>query len=119
MILVESPTQGFKHTLSAEKIYSITFTEHNKKFRLSLHYIGANSYLFVNGSEIDKFKVKDSEIVAIPLCLGKISKDLSVNNMKSTGLNGYVYDFSVDYNASDVDDILDIYSYLIKKNDIV
>ena len=39
--------------------------------------------------------------------------------MKKTGLNGYVYDFSVDYNASDVDDILDIYSYLMKKNDIV
>ena len=37
--------------------------------------------------------------------------------MKKTGLNGYVYDFNVDYNASD--DKLDIYSYLMKKNDIV
>ena len=53
-----------------------------KKFCLSLHYNGANSYLFVNGTEICKFKVKDSEIVVTPLCLGDISKDWSVNNMK-------------------------------------
>ena len=48
---------------------------------------------------------KDSEIVATPLCLGNISKDLSVDHMKKTGLNGYVYDFSVDYDAIAVDDI--------------
>ena len=74
-----------------------------KKFYLSLHYNRANSYLFVNGTEIYKFKAKDSEIVASPLCLGNISKDWSVDNMKKTGFNGYVYDFSVDYNATDVD----------------
>ena len=68
-------------------------------------YYGANSYLFVNGTEIYKFKAKDSEIVAIPLRLGNISKDFSVDNMKKTGLNGYVYDFSVDYNTIAVDDI--------------
>ena len=50
-------------------MYSINFTEHNKKFCLSLHYNGANSYLFVNGKEIHKFKAKDSVIVATPLCL--------------------------------------------------
>ena len=54
------------------------------KFCLSLHYNGANSYLFVNGKEIVKFKAKDSAIVATPLCLGNISKDWSVNNMKKT-----------------------------------
>ena len=48
---------------------------------------------------------KDSEIVATPLCLGNISEDFSVHNMKKTGLNGYVYDFSVDYDAIAVDDI--------------
>ena len=53
-----------------------------KKFCLSWHYNGANSYLFVNGSEIHKFKAKDTEIVASPLCLGNISKDFSVDNMK-------------------------------------
>ena len=90
-----------------------------KKFGLSLHYNGANSYLFVNGTEIYKFKAKDSEIVASPLCLGNISKDWSVDNMKKTGLNGYVYDFSVEYDAIAVYDILDIHNYLMERSDIV
>ena len=66
-----------------------------EKFCLRLHYNGVNSYLFVNGAEIYKFKAKDSEIVATPLCLGNISKDWTVDNMKKTGFNGYVYEFSV------------------------
>ena len=103
----------------AEKKYSINFTESKKKFCLSLHYNGANSYLFVNGVEIHKFKAKDSEIVATSLCLGNISDKFSVDNMKKTGLNGYVYDFSVDYDTIAVDDILDIHKYLMKKNGIV
>ena len=75
-------------------MYFISFKEKNKKFCLSLLYNEANSYLFVNGTEIYKFKVKDSEIVASPLCLGNISKDWSTDNMKKkTGFNGYVYDF--------------------------
>ena len=90
-------------------MHSINFTVKKKKFCLSLHYNGANSYLFVNGTEIYKFKAKDSEIVASPLCLGNISKDWSVDNMKKTGFNGYVYDFSVDYDAADIDDKLDIH----------
>ena len=101
--------KDLEHTLSAEKLYSINFTENNKLFCLSLHYNGANSYLFVNGREIYKFKAKDSEIVATPLCLGNISKDGTVNNMKNTGLNGYVYDFDVDYVLIAVDDIFDIW----------
>ena len=68
-------------------MYSINFTENNKKFYLSLHYNRANSYLFVNGREIYKFKAKDSEIVATSLCLGNISKDWSVDNVKKTRLN--------------------------------
>ena len=67
LILGKGPTQGLEYKLSAEKMYAINFTEHNKKFCLSLHYNGANSYLFVNGKEIHKFKAKDSEIVATPL----------------------------------------------------
>ena len=82
LILVKGPTQELEHTLSAEKIYSINFTEHNKKFCLSLYYNGSNSYLFVNGTEIIKLKAKDSEIVATPLCLGNILKDWSVDNLK-------------------------------------
>ena len=69
---------------------------------MSLHYNGSNSYLFVNGTEIIKFKTKDSEITAYPLCLGRISKDWSVDNMKKTRLKVYVYDFSVDYDAVSV-----------------
>ena len=115
----KGPTQGLEHTLSAEKMYSINFTEHNKKFCLSFHYNGANSYLFVNGKEIHTFKAKDYEIVATPLCLGNISKDWSVDNMKKNKLNEYVYDFSVDYDAIAVDDTFDIHNYLMKKIDIV
>ena len=76
--------------------------------------------MFVNGTEMCKCKAKDSEIVASPLCLGNISKDWSTDNMKKKlGFNGYVYDFSVDYDATDVDDIKDIHKYLMKKNNIV
>ena len=63
-------------------MYSINFTVTGKKFCFSLRYNGANSYLFVNGTEIIKFKAKDSEVVATPLCLGNISKDWSVDNIK-------------------------------------
>ena len=83
-------------------------------FCLSLHYNGANSYLFVNGTAIYKFKAKDSEIVASPLCL-YISKDWLIDNMKKKSFNGYVYDFRVDYDATDSDDIKDIHNYLMKK----
>ena len=65
---------------------SINFTKNNTKFCLSLHYNGANSYLFVNGTEIIKFKAKDSNIVPRPLCLGNISKDWSADNMKKVAL---------------------------------
>ena len=119
LLLGKGPTQGLEDTLTAEKIYSTNFTVTKNKFCLSLYYNGANSYLFINGTEIYKFKAKDSEIVARPLCLGNISKDWSTDNMKKTGFNGYVYDFSVDYDATDVDDIKDIHKYLMKKNDIV
>ena len=82
LILGKSPTQGLEHTLAAEKLYSINFTKENTKFCLSLHYNGANRYLFVNGTEIIKFKAKDYEISAYPLCLGNISKDWPVDIMK-------------------------------------
>ena len=65
------------------------------------------------------FKARKSAIVASPLCLGNISKDWSADNMKETGLNGYLCDFSVDYDATDVDDILYIHKYLMKKYSIV
>ena len=115
LVLGKGSTQGLGSTLTAEKMYSINFTVTKKKFCLSLHYNGANSYLFVNGTEIIKFKVKDSNIVASPLCLGNISKDWSVDNMKKTGFTGYVYDFSADHNVVTLDDIKDGHNYLMKK----
>ena len=69
LVLGKGPSRGLEHTLTAEKMYPINFTITTKKFCLSLHYNGANSYLFANGTEIYKFKAKDSETVASPLCL--------------------------------------------------
>ena len=99
LILGKGLIQGLgERSLSVKKIYSINFTKINTKFCLSLHYNGANSYLFVNGTQIHKFTSKDSEINSYNLCLGNISKDYSAYNTKKTGFNGYIYDFSVDYN---------------------
>ena len=119
LLLGKGPTQGLEHTLTAEKSYSINFNKENTKFCSCLPYNGANSYLFVNGTEIIKSKAKDSKISAYPLSLGNISKDWSADDMKKTGLKGYVNDFSVDYDAIAVSDVLDIHKYLIKKNDII
>ena len=83
-------------------MYSINFTVTSKKFCWSLHYNGANCYLFVNGTEIYKFK----------------AKDWSVDNMKKTGFTGYVCGFSVDYGFIAVNDIKNIHKYLMKKNNI-
>ena len=100
-------------------MYSINFTKKNTKFYLSLHYNGANSYLFANATEIIKFKAKDSEIISYSLCLGSISKDWTNDDMKKTGFNGYIYDFSTDYKAIATSDIADIHKYLMKKKGIV
>ena len=107
------PTQVLEHTLTADKMYSINL---NKTFCLSLHYNGQNSYLFVNGTEIYKFKAKDSEILVGPICLGNISNDWSVDNKKRTGFAGYMYGFSVDYEFIEVDDIKNIHKHLMKKD---
>ena len=100
-------------------MYSINFTKIDTKVCLSLHYNGDNSYLFVKGTKIIKFKAKDSEIKPYSLCLGNISKDWSHHNMKKTGLKGYVYNFSTYYRAFSIDKIKNIHKYLMKKNGIV
>ena len=120
LVLGKAFTQGINGTtIYAEKMYSTNCTVDNKKFCLSFHYDGDNSYLFVNGKEVQKFKAKDSDIVPYPLCLGGLSKDFEVGYMRASGLIGDVYNFSVDYDAIAVDDILDIHKYLMKKNVIV
>ena len=120
LILGKGPTPGLgEHSLTVEKMYSVNLTDHRVKYCLSLHYNDANSYVFVNGTEVIKSKAKDSKTAATPLCLGNISKDWSVDSMKDTGLNGYVYDFSDDYDVTAVDDIKDIHKYLMRKNNLV
>ena len=118
LILGKGQAQGLEDTtLTAEAEYSINFLRSERKFCISFHYNESNSFLFVNATKIYTFKAKDSEIKTY--VLGNISKDFPVDNMKKTWLNGYVYDFSVDYDAIAVNDILDIHKYLIKMNDIV
>ena len=120
LILGEGLAQGLDGTtLTAEKKFLTNFTVTRKKFCFSLHYKGANSYLFVNGTEIINFKAKDSEVITVLLCLGNISEDFSVDNVKINGINGYIYDFSVDYDAFAVDNILEIHKYLKKNNGVV
>ena len=102
-------------TIYAEKLYKTDFTQQDKKFVLSLHYNGDDSYLFVNGVQQLKFKTKYSEIKRIPLTLGNISADFSTTNITKTGLYGNVYDFAVDYvPISGVKTVYDIHRYLMK-----
>ena len=105
-------------TIYAERMYSPNFTVANKTFCLSLHYNGDDSYFFVSGKEVIKFKAKKQRVVE-KLSLGNISADFNQADRKSIGLHGYIYDFSVDYNAISNDKIHDIHAYLMKKNGII
>ena len=99
LILGHGLTQEVNNTtIYAEKMYSPNFSAENKIFCLSLHYNGDNSYLFVNGKEVTKFKAKKSEIKANQLTLGSISTsaNLSSSATEDSKLYGNVYDFSVD-----------------------
>ena len=84
-----------------------------KKVVLSMHYNGDNSYLFVNSVQQAKFKTANSEILSNPICLGNISEDPI-----PTGLNDFVYNFSVDYKTILNDDIQKIHKYLMKIHNI-
>ena len=89
LILGEGPIQELDDTtLTAKAKDPINSTQLRKTFVLSLHYNGTNSFLFVNASKIYQFKAKDPEIKDYTLCLGNISKDFTINNMKKTGLRG-------------------------------
>ena len=116
LILGEGPTQGLDDTtLTAEAKYPMNFTQPGKRFVLSLHYNGSNSFLFVNATKVYQFKAKNSEIKDYALCLGNVSKGFTINNMRKTGLKGLVKWFSVDFNPIDNNNILDIHKYLMKK----
>ena len=116
LILGEGPTQGLDGTtLTAEAKYPINFIQSGKRFALSLHYNRSNSFLFVNATKVYQCKAKNSEMKDYALCLGHVSKDLTINNIKTTGLKGLVKFFSVDFNPIDTNNILDIYKYLMKR----
>ena len=118
LILGKGQTKGLDNiSLTAEAEYSINFSRSEREFCLSLHYNGSNSFLFITARKIHQFKAKDSEIKRYPLCLGNISKDFFVDNMKKTGLNGNVYYFSFDYNVIDTSNIINIHKCLMKKHD--
>ena len=70
------------------------------------------SLLFVNGIEIQKLKAKSSETNTALLCLGNFSKGFLVDYMNKTVLDGYVYDFSIDYDIIKVDNIVGSHKYL-------
>ena len=94
------------------------FTAVDKKFVLSLHYNGDDSYLFVNGKQELKFKAKDDQIVKEILCLGNISDDWTTANAEKTEIWGEIYDFAVDYTSTNIGDIYNIHRYLMKKHNI-
>ena len=104
LIVSKTPTQGLDGTtFTAEALYPINFTQSRKRFVLSLHYNERNSFSFVNDTKVYQFKAKDSEIKDYALCLGNVSKNFTINNMKKTRLKGVILD------------ILDIHRYLMKR----
>ena len=98
----------------------ISFNKANTKFCLSLHYHGDESYLFLNKTDICKFKANDN-ISWYNFCLGSISKDFTKDEQSEISLNGTAYDFSVDHSSIEKEDILNIHQHLmvqIRQNNI-
>ena len=106
-------------TLYAEKLCSQNFTQPSKKFILSLHYNGDDSYLFVNGKQELKFKAKASHLVKEKLCIGNLSGQWTTSESEKTRLHGNIYDFVVDYEeVVGVGPIYDFHRYLMIKHNI-
>ena len=99
--------------------FSINFSKAKEKFCFCLHYNGDNSYLFVNGKEIFKLKA-DNKNVNFPtqFCLGSIFNGFGAIDSREASLKGNVYDSSVDFDAIDKSDALNIHKYLMVKNSI-
>ena len=113
-------TQGINDTtIYAEKNFYRNFTDFCKKFVLSLHYNGDNSYLFVNGRQELKFKAKTDQLVKGKLCIGNLSDQWTTSESEKTGVYGKNYNFVVDYEQiSGVKTIYDMHKYLIIKHNI-
>ena len=119
-VIGDAFTQGiYNTTLYVEKNYWRNFTDPGKKFALSLHYNGDDSYLLVNGRQELKFKAKDDQIINEKLCLGNLSAQWTTSESEKTGLYGNIYDFVVDYKATNgVKPIYDMHRYLMTKHNI-
>ena len=116
LIIGEGRTQRLDDTtLTGEEKYLTNITQPRKTFALSLQYYESINFLFVNVTKIYQFKAKDSEVIDYTLCLGNISKDITINNMKKTGLKGSINFFPVDFSPIDTNDILDIHRYLMRR----
>ena len=116
LLLDKGPTQGLEDTtLTAETKYPINFTQSRRRFLLSWHYKGSNSFLFVNTTKIYQFKAKDSQIKNYEVCLGNVSKYLKINNVKKRKTKRNLKTFFVDFNSFDINDIPNIHKYLIRK----
>ena len=113
-------TQGINDTtIYAEKNFYRNFTDFGKKFVLSLHYNGDNSYLFVNGRQELKFKAKADQLVKDKLSIGNLSDQWTTSESEKTGLYGKIYDFVVDYEQiSGVKTVYDIHRDLMTKHNI-
>ena len=113
-------TQGINDTtIYAEKNFYRNFTDFGKKFVLSLHYNGDNSYLFVNGRQELKFKAKNDQIISEKICLGNLSDQWTTSESEKTGLYGSIYDFVVDFKQIvGVKAIYDMHRYLMVKHNI-
>ena len=120
LILGKGPAYGINGSFgSPEKKFNINFTKGNRKSCLSLHYNADNRHLFVDGKQIFKFKTSNKNVnFQTQFCLGCISNGFSNTVSREVSVNGNVYDFSNDYNCIDKSDILNIYKYLMTKNNI-
>ena len=93
-------TQGINDTtLYVKKNYWRNFTDPGKKFIISLHCNGDESYFFVNGRQELKFKAKTDQLVKEKLCIGNLRDQWTASESEKTGLYGNIYDFLVDYQA--------------------
>ena len=119
-VMEEDFVQGINDTtLYVEKKFYRIFTDTGKKFVLSLHYNGDESYLFVNGRQELKFKYKTDELVKEKLCLGNLSDQRTKSESEKTGLYGDIYDFVVNYEAIvGVGPIYGFHRYLMIKHNI-
>ena len=119
-VMGEGLVQGIHDTsLYAEKYYWRNFMDPRKKYIISLHYNGDDSYFFVNGRQELNFKAKTDQLVKEKLCIGNLSDQWTESESEKTGLYGSIYDFVVDYEQIvGVKTIYHMYRYLMTKHNI-